>query len=64
MQELDKDVLKPLDYIKECIDGILYSDVFTDDSIAVINLSEISVLDRKYTFVLGLSSSQIKQKEV
>ena len=53
-----------LDYISKHLEELTYSEKEDDYAINVIKLSDYDVIDRKYNFVLGLSSSQIKKKEV
>ena len=53
-----------LDYILSHLDNLTYSEKEDDLAINVINLNNYDILDRKYNFILGLSSSQIKKKEV
>ncbi len=53
-----------LDYISAHLEQLTYSEKEDDLAINIINLNNYDVIDRKYNFVLGLSSSQIKKKEV
>ena len=53
-----------LDYISKTLSNLTFSEKEDDNSINIINLNSYKVLDRKYNFILGLSSGQIKKKEV
>lgn len=53
-----------LDYILSHIENLSYSEKEDDYAINAIKISNYEIIDRKYNFVLGLSSSQIKKKEV
>lgn len=64
MDGLDRDLLNQLDYIQENINGITYSEPNDDLSVSVSKITGLTILDRAYTFVLGMSSSEIKIKEV
>ncbi len=53
-----------LDYIETHLESLTYSEKEDDYAINIIKLNDYDVIDRKYNFVLGLSSSQTKKKEV
>ena len=64
MGELSSTYFDYLKYIEDVIDDLVYKEKVSNDSVLIEKLSSIKVIDRKNVFVIGLSSSQMKKKEV
>ena len=63
MSLINDGLINNLDYIENKLKNICYKEKEDDYAINIINLSNYDIVDRKYNFVLGLSSGQLKKKE-